>query len=156
MREYNLWSISLGRWDGAIVRLHIFFLLFTALTLYLSWLSPVQHQIPRKIDSAAVISIVCLLLSVIWREFWHYQAAKKMRISIQEIVLMPWGGSSSMSSSFKKLSLRRFPRLDKRESSEEKFWSKFQVRSVVFASLKSFKMSLDRLLISTACSFPWL
>lgn len=31
--------------------------------------------------------------------------------------------------SFKKLSLKRFPKLDKRENKEDKFWKKFQVKS---------------------------
>ena len=38
MRDQAIWSVSLGRWGGVQVRLHMFFVLFAAFTLYLSWL----------------------------------------------------------------------------------------------------------------------
>ena len=46
--------------------------------------------------------------------------------------------------SFKKLALKRFPKLDSREHSEEKFWSKFKV---------SWLQSCNASLMS-ACSSP--
>ncbi len=96
MREYNIWSISLGRWGGVAVRLHIFFLLFAALTLYLSWLAPSGPSLVRKVDAAAVISVVVLFLSVVWHEFWYCQAARRLGCTIRELVLVPWGGLSSV------------------------------------------------------------
>lgn len=58
MRDHSYWSISLGRWGGVQVQLHLFFLLFAAFTLYLSWLQSKQGHLvePPAISSSAMSS----------------------------------------------------------------------------------------------------
>lgn len=46
---------------------------------------------------------------------------------------MAAGGAVNDPHSFKKLCLKRFPKYDRRESSENSFWKKFQV-GIVFTS----------------------
>ena len=72
MRDQAIWSVSLGRWNGVQLRLHMFFLLFAAFTLYLSW-----REEPAAADMVwiAAGSLGILLVSVVLHELGHYFAA---------------------------------------------------------------------------------
>lgn len=91
MRDHGNWSISLGRWGGLRVRLHMFFLLFAALTVYVGSLNATSG-----IGWIAAASLAILLASVILHELSHYHAAVRLGGSMDETVLMPWGGVASM------------------------------------------------------------
>ncbi len=91
MGDQTNWSVRLGRWGGVYVRLHIFFLLFVAMSLYIG------AQSPGQVDRIAVTSLMILLASVIWHEFWHHRVALWLGGFTRESVLVPWGGLSSIS-----------------------------------------------------------
>jgi len=83
------WTISLGRWGGVDVRLHIFFLLFAAFTMLLGW-----NERERNPDLAwiAVASLGLLLVSVLLHELGHVLAALKQGGDAEEITIGPLGG----------------------------------------------------------------
>jgi len=79
------WSLSLGRWWGVRVYLHIFFLLLIALAL--------AFTLPdRGLMSAGLISVLVLLLSVALHELAHALAAVRVGGKVDAIVLGPVGG----------------------------------------------------------------
>ena len=91
MSEQRVWSLSLGRWGPVQVRLHMFFLLFAALTLFLSW-----HYAGSDGDSGlrwlGTLSLLLLFGSVLLHEFGHYWAAVRLGGGADQIVLGPLGG----------------------------------------------------------------
>lgn len=91
MRDQAIWSVSLGRWGGVQVRLHMFFLLFAAFTLYLSWLYGQTADAPG-ILGCSLACLVILLLSVLVHELSHVVAAYRLGVTTDEIVLGPLGG----------------------------------------------------------------
>ncbi|MFV1964200.1 MAG: site-2 protease family protein [Pirellulaceae bacterium] len=91
MQSHASWSISLGRWGGLHVRLHMFFLLFAAFTMYLSWL-PLPVASSADLRWIAVASLGILLLSVVLHEWGHLQVAMRLGGGGDEIVLWPLGG----------------------------------------------------------------
>ena len=91
MRDQAIWSVSLGRWGGVQVRLHMFFVLFAAFTLYLSWLYGQTAEVPG-ILSCGLACLVILLLSVLVHELSHVVAAYRLGVTTDEIVLGPLGG----------------------------------------------------------------
>jgi len=96
MRSHPSWSIGLGRWGGVYVRLHMFFLLFAAFTLLLSWQASAQQRDSTDLLPIAAGSLVILLASVILHESGHYIAALRLGGRGEEIVLGPLGGLRPM------------------------------------------------------------
>lgn len=91
MRDHSQWSISLGRWGGVQVRLHLFFILFAAFTLYLSWVAAQQPPSGEYVWIGG-LSLVVLLLGVLVHEWAHVWAAKRLGGMVDQIVLWPLGG----------------------------------------------------------------
>lgn len=90
------WSIDLGEWGGARVRLHATFVLFAAFTVFLS----------RTTDEAgshfsdtplAVASLAILLAGVILHEIAHYWVCRRLGGTYREIVLAPFGSLTAPS-----------------------------------------------------------
>ncbi len=100
MMQRDVWSISLGRWFGVQVRLHMSFLLFGVFTIYLAWLSRLDHILPL-----AIASLVILFLSVLAHECAHCIAALRLGGATDSMVIGPLGGL-------------RWARLDHNPSSE--------------------------------------
>ena len=95
MQSHTSWSISLpGRWGGLHVRLHMFFLLFAACTLFLSW--RVGEPGSSEFVWIAWGSLAILLVSVVLHELGHYWAAVRLGGGGDEIVVGPLGGLTSM------------------------------------------------------------
>jgi Zn-dependent protease len=95
MQSHASWSISLGRWGGLQLRLHMFFLLFAAFTLYLSWL-PHPNASSAEMRWIAVTSLGILLLSVLLHELGHLRAVRRLGGDCDQIVLWPLGGLAPM------------------------------------------------------------
>lgn len=91
MRDQGIWSLNLGRWGNVRVRLHMFFLLFAAFSLFLGW----QHSGDGSFQLAA-ISLGILLASVVLHEVGHLQVARFFGGSLDEMVLTPLGGLAAM------------------------------------------------------------
>ena len=91
MSDHASWSLYLGRWHGIHVRLHMFFLLFSAVALFLVW----RAQPPNASvgwSGIAVGSLGLLLLSVLLHEISHTVVAMRQGGYVDEIVLGPLGG----------------------------------------------------------------
>lgn len=78
------WSVSLGRWWGVPVRLHIFFLLFALLALSIT--------LPADLTGAGAMAVGILLGSLLLHEVGHALAAVRVGGKIDAIVLGPVGG----------------------------------------------------------------
>ncbi len=94
MRDQGIWSIGLGRWSGVRLRLHMFFLLFAAFTIYLGW---VDSQNSQAWNAPALVLI--LLASVVLHEIGHVFVARRLGGHVEEVVLGPFGGLESIPNS---------------------------------------------------------
>jgi len=95
MRDQNTWSLRLGHWGDVQVRLHIFFLLFAAISIYLSWFNQVSGT-ARRVDWVVITGLLVLICSVLWHEMWHFTVASKFGGVMPQSVLVPWGGLSAI------------------------------------------------------------
>ena len=86
MYQRDVWSLSLGRWGGVYVRIHIFFVLFAVFTGYIA------NEIDRGMMLLALTSVSILFLSVLAHEFGHFFAARRLGGHMDSIVLGPVGG----------------------------------------------------------------
>ena len=91
MRTPWIWSVSLGRWWGVHVRLHLFFFLFAVLVAYAA--SMVVMTPPGAVTNwFGLICPYVLLLSVLLHEIGHVMVARHLGGIADEIVLGPLGG----------------------------------------------------------------
>ena len=97
MKEHGIWTVTLGRWSGVQVRLHMFFLLFAVLTLYLSWLDSLNSS-SSGATWMGFASVTILFLSVLIHEFGHLIVSQRLGGQVDEIVLGPLGGLGPISS----------------------------------------------------------
>src|SRR5690349_9635779 len=82
MRDLLSWNFSLGRWGRVHVRLHVFFLLFAAVAVYLSG----EHL-------AETLTVLGLLfVCVLAHEFAHCFMAWHVGGSAEQILIWPLGG----------------------------------------------------------------
>jgi Zn-dependent protease len=82
------WSLSLGRWWGARVYLHIFFILFALLPLTFTFTDP-------DLMWSGLLAVGILLVSVALHELAHALAALRVGGRVDAIVLGPVGGLMS-------------------------------------------------------------
>ena len=87
MRDHSIWSMSLGRWGGVHVQVHMFFLLFVVFTLYLG----VVSDEPGMVGIGA-LSLLILFVSVLLHELAHCHTAFQSGVSVEQIVIGPLGG----------------------------------------------------------------
>ena len=87
MRDLLSWKIYLGRWGGVRVYLHAFFLLLAVIALHFS---------ARSDDSQLVwyagAAMLMLLASVLFHEFAHCFAARRMGSCADQVLIWPFGG----------------------------------------------------------------
>lgn len=100
MSDHASWSLQLGRWGGVYVRLHMFFLLFAAFTLYWSWRAGASaagaSPASSGLDWVAVESLCVLLASVLLHDVGHAWVAFRRGGYVEEIVVGPLGGLASI------------------------------------------------------------
>ncbi len=89
MINRDVWSLSLGRWGGVHIRLHIFFVLFAVFTAYLASVEEVRDD---GLVWLALLSIAILFVSVLLHELGHYVAAVRLGGHMDALVLGPLGG----------------------------------------------------------------
>lgn len=83
MRDILSWNISLGRWFGVTVRLHVFFVLLVAMVLF---------QIEEDDFWFGAAAVVSLLVSVMLHELGHCWAAWRNGGQANQVLLWPLGG----------------------------------------------------------------
>src|SRR5437870_2002531 len=79
------WSLSLGRWWGVAVYLHVFFVLSALLALAFNWSEP-------DLLGTGLLMVAILLASVTLHEVGHALAALRIGGKVDAIVLGPVGG----------------------------------------------------------------
>jgi Zn-dependent protease len=92
MRDLLGWNISLGRWSGIRVRLHVFFLLLAIFALHLG------RQNGMLLYAVAAIGV--LLASAIAHEIGHCVAARRRGGSVDQVIVWPLGGLAHVNLSY--------------------------------------------------------
>src|SRR5271168_4274723 len=85
------WSITIGRFGGTEVKIHITFILFLAWIGFSAW---ARGGPAAALDST--LFIVLLFACVVLHEFGHITAARRYGISTSEVTLLPIGGVASL------------------------------------------------------------
>ncbi len=85
------WSITVGRFGGTAVKIHITFLLFLAWIAFSAW-----GREGWKSALDATLFIVLIFACVVLHEFGHILAARRYGIQSPEVTLLPIGGVASM------------------------------------------------------------
>ena len=85
------WSITIGRFGGTAVKIHVTFLLFLAWIASSAW---ARGGWTAARDGTAFI--VLLFLCVVLHEFGHILAARRYGIQATEVTLLPIGGVASL------------------------------------------------------------
>lgn len=88
MRDQSAWSIPIGTFCGVQLRIHMFFLLFAAFTLYLCGLESGSGGE----QWLGGVSLITLLGSVLAHELGHIITARLLGGDVTEVVLGPVGG----------------------------------------------------------------
>ena len=91
MRHSASWSISLGRWGGVQVRVHMLFWIFAACTMYLSRV----HAASAPADNLTWIAaglVGILFVSLLLHECGHFFTALQFGGDSDQIVIWPLGG----------------------------------------------------------------
>jgi stage IV sporulation protein FB len=89
MVRKDVWSVSLGRWFGIPVRLHMFFLLFATFTFYLAWR---ESSRAPGLTALAAVCLAVLFVSILIHEIAHCFVALRLGGSVDSIVIGPLGG----------------------------------------------------------------
>lgn len=87
------WTLSLGRWGGVNVRVHVFFVLFGVFTLFLGYR---DHQLWQDRSWIAPAGLLLLFVSVLVHEIGHYIAALRLGGDADEIIIGPGIGLAPM------------------------------------------------------------
>src|SRR5208283_561593 len=85
------WSITVGRFGGTAVKIHITFILFLAWIAGSAW---AREGLSAALDST--VFILLLFLCVVLHEFGHILAARRYGIKAPVVTLLPIGGVASM------------------------------------------------------------
>ena len=85
------WSLTVGRFGGTAVKIHITFLLFLVWIAASAW---ARGGLSAALDST--LFILLLFLCVVLHEFGHILAARRYGIKSPEVTLLPIGGVASM------------------------------------------------------------
>lgn len=89
MEQNTKWTLSLGRWVGVPVQVHVLSLLFLAFVFSVD--SPLAAP---ALVSTAMVTAGLLILSVILHELAHAFAIHNLGGEIRGITFLPWGGNS--------------------------------------------------------------
>jgi Zn-dependent protease len=90
MRDPLTWSLSLGRWLGIHVRVHVLFVLFVILRLSDAAFKANQG-VGLSLQDAFLVQVI-LFACVLLHEFGHCFAARAVGGSADEILMWPLGG----------------------------------------------------------------
>jgi Zn-dependent protease/CBS domain-containing protein len=85
------WSLTIGRFGGAAVKIHVTFVLLLAWIGFSGWL---QAGPRAALDS--VVFIALLFACVVLHEFGHVLTARRYGVVTTEVVLLPIGGVAKM------------------------------------------------------------
>ena len=87
------WSLTIGRFGGTAVKIHVTFLLLLAWIGFSAW----QQGGPASARDSLVF-IILLFVCVVLHEFGHILVARRYGIQAPEVTLLPIGGVASLQS----------------------------------------------------------
>jgi Zn-dependent protease/predicted transcriptional regulator len=87
------WSLTIGRFGGTAVKIHVTFLLLLAWIGFSAW----RQQGPAAARDS-ILFIVLIFACVVLHEFGHVLVARRYGIKTPEVTLLPIGGVASMQS----------------------------------------------------------
>jgi len=90
MSKQPAWSVSIGRWSGICVRVHLFFFLFAAFTFYLGWQANREFG-GTSYTGMAILSLTILAGSVLLHVLAHCHMALRLGVNVNQILLGPVG-----------------------------------------------------------------
>ncbi|MGA2493961.1 MAG: site-2 protease family protein [Roseiarcus sp.] len=85
------WSLTIGRFGGTAVKIHVTFLLLLAWIGFSAW----QQGGPAAAGDS-LIFIILLFVCVVLHEFGHILVARRYGIQAPEVTLLPIGGVASL------------------------------------------------------------
>ena len=85
------WSLTIGRFGGTAVKIHVTFLLLLAWIGFSAW----QQGGPAAARDSLVF-IILIFVCVVLHEFGHILVARRYGVQAQEVTLLPIGGVASM------------------------------------------------------------
>src|SRR5579863_4372086 len=85
------WSVTIGRFGGTAVRVHV------TLLLFLAWIG-ISAWIQAGADAAltSLVFIALIFACVVFHEFGHIIAARQFGIETPDVTLLPIGGVASL------------------------------------------------------------
>lgn len=92
MAEDQVWSISVGRWFGVPVRIHVSLLLFIAMIFGVEW--HYRELIQPAFIGTGMVTTIVLFGSILVHEFAHLFAIANLGGHCNGVLLTPWGGNS--------------------------------------------------------------
>ena len=92
MAEEQVWSVSVGRWFGVPVRIHVSLLLFIALIFGIEW--HLRGFIEPLFVGTGIVTSLVLIGSILVHEFAHLFAVSNLGGHCNGMLLTPWGGNS--------------------------------------------------------------
>jgi Zn-dependent protease len=93
MSDFLTWSISLGRWGGTQVRLHITLVLLAAIAVFQASVAPSHPVLPT------VAQLALLGLALAWHEAGHAAFAARVGVERDDLRLWPLGNFQGPSTS---------------------------------------------------------
>jgi len=85
------WSLTIGRFGGTAVRIHVTFLLLLAWIGFSAW-----QQGGATAARDSLVFIILLFVCVVLHEFGHILVARRYGIQAPEVTLLPIGGVASL------------------------------------------------------------
>ena len=85
------WSLTIGRFGGTAVKIHVTFLLLLAWIAFSGWQ---QGGPAAALDS--LIFIILIFLCVVLHEFGHILVARRYGVEAPEVTLLPIGGVANL------------------------------------------------------------
>lgn len=93
--QQTAWSLSLGRWYGVSVRIHMLFFFFAVLTFYFGW-HAAGGGAGVEYYTTCVAALGILFASIFVHEVAHGFTAAGFGGYVESIEVFPWGGTSEI------------------------------------------------------------
>lgn len=94
MSDRTVWSLTLGRWRGVSVRLHLFFVLFVVSAYLANWQFSERGLV--SLGNVLTASFLVLFVSVLLHELGHAGWALRHGHVVDQLVIGPLGGMSPL------------------------------------------------------------
>ena len=94
MSDRTAWSLTVGRWRGVTVRLHLFFVLFVVGAYFANWQFAERGLV--SVGNVLTVSFPVLFFSVLLHELGHAVWALRHGHVVEQLVIGPLGGMAPL------------------------------------------------------------